>query len=52
MLDLRPVAMVVFGLFVLVGAPSLVRRGLAKAFRSNKRIQEELRFTFTAEATA
>lgn len=51
-LDPRPIGLVVVGLVMLFGAPLLIRRGLAKAFRSNKRIQEQLRFTFTPDGYA
>ncbi len=51
-LDPRAIGLVVVALVMLFGAPLLIRRGLAKAFRSNKRLQEQLRFTFTPEGYA
>jgi hypothetical protein len=48
-LDPRPIGLVVFGLFLVFVSPLIVRRGLAKAFRSNKRLQEEMQFTFDPE---
>lgn len=50
--DPRILMVLVFAAFMFLLAPMLVRRGLAKAFRSNKRLQEQLRFTFTAEGYA
>jgi hypothetical protein len=51
-LDPRPIGLVVFGVFLVFVSPWFTRRGLAKAFRTNKRLQEEMRFTFSPEGYA